>query len=212
MRNNGSTPKVTNCIFWENISGGTSPKEIYNVSSNPTVTFCCIEGGYSGTGNIDQDPELVDPYDGDFHLTCPSPCKDTGSNSVVTEPTDFEGDLRTAYGTVDMGADEFSTHLYWTGDATPGGNGTLKFIGIPGTSPVQLFLGSGVMDPPMTTAYGDWCLQFPLFFQMQLGSMPSSGVLPLPFTLPPDTPAPFSLPFQGGIGMELTNLSVMVVE
>ena len=112
-----------------------------------------------------------------------------------------------------MGADEFYTHLYWTGDATPGGNVALKFVGIPGTSPVQLWLGSGVMDPPMQTKYGDWHLQFPLLVNLGLGAMPSpDGVMALPFTLPPDTPVPLTLPFQAGIGIELTNLNVMEVK
>ncbi len=111
-----------------------------------------------------------------------------------------------------MGADEFYTHLYWTGDATPGGNVSLKFVGLPGTSPVQLWLGSGVMDPPLPTKYGDWYLQFPLLANMGLGAIPTPGVYILPFTFPPNTPTPLSLPFQAGIGTELSNLCVLEVE
>jgi hypothetical protein len=112
-----------------------------------------------------------------------------------------------------MGADEFYTHLYWTGDATPGGSAALKFVGLPGTMPVQLWLGSGVMDPPMHTKYGDWYLKFPLLANLGLGAMPSpDGVMVLPFTLPPDIPVPITLPFQAGIGKELTNLCLLVVE
>ena len=48
---------------------------------------------------------------------------------------------------------------------------------------------------------------------MGLGSIPSpNGVLVLSFILPATTPTPLTLPFQAGIGMELTNLSVMDVE
>ena len=166
-----------------------------------------------GPGIIDADPLFVDPDNGDYHLTFPSPCKDTGDNTAVIELYDFEGDPRIAYGTVDMGADEFYTHLYWTGDATPGGSAALKFVGLPGTAPVQLWLGSGIMDPPMQTKYGEWYLQFPLLANVGLGAIPSpDGVLVLPFTLPPTTPTPLTLPFQAVIGMELTNRSLLDVK
>ena len=179
-------------------------------------TSVYIESGCTlnwGAGMIDADPLFVDKPNDDFHLTWYSPCKNTGDNSAVTELYDFEGDPRIAYGTVDMGMDEFYTHLYWTGDATPGGSAALKFVGLPGTTPVQLWLGSGIMDPPLPTKYGDWYLQFPLLADVVLGPVPSpDGVLVLPFTFPPDTPTPLSLHFQAGVGMKLTNLSVMAVK
>lgn len=223
-----SSPTVVNSIFWDNMApqgpeihvgyGGTTPSTL-------TISHSDVKGGKAsvyveagstlnwGAGMLDADPLFADPAIGDFHLTFPSPCKDTGDNTAVTVPYDFEGDPRIAYGTVDMGADEFYTHLYWTGNATPGGNVALKFVGLPGTSPVQLWLGSGVLDPPWTTKYGDWHLQFPLLANLALGSIPTpEGVLVLPFTFPPDTTTPLSLPFQAGIGLELTNLSLMEVK
>ena len=91
-------------------------------------------------GNIDADPFFVDPSMGDFHLTHQSPCRDAGDNSVATSLADFEGDPRMAWGgTVDIGADEFYTHLYYTGLASPGKEITGKLIGLPGTIPVGLF-------------------------------------------------------------------------
>jgi hypothetical protein len=59
-------------------------------------------------------------------LTFPSPCKDTGDSTAVTERYDFEGDPRIAYGNVDI-----------------------KFVGLPGTAPVGLCIGTGVLDPPI---------------------------------------------------------------
>ena len=225
---NGFYATVVDSIFCNNQASTAGP-EIYigddYWGSSVTIGYSDLTGGLSsvyvatgctlhwGSGMIDADPLFVDPTDGDFHLTCPSPCKDTGDNTSVIEPFDFEGDPRIAYGTVDMGADEFHTHLYWTGDGMPGGSAALKFVGLPGTSPVQLWLGSGVMDPPLPTKYGDWYLQFPLLFQLGLGSIPSpDGVFILPFTFPPDTPTPLSMFFQAGIGTELTNLCVLEVE
>jgi hypothetical protein len=165
-----------------------------------------------GPGNIHFDPLFTDPSNCDFHLTYPSPCKDTGNNNAVTEPYDFEGDPRIAYGTVDMGADEFYTHLYVTGDITPGGNIEGKFIGLPDTAPVGLWFGSGVLDPPMPSMFGYWYLQYPWLGPIILGSIPSpEGVLILPANLPSTPPAPYDLPMQALIGDELTNLCVLEV-
>jgi hypothetical protein len=160
---------------------------------------------------IDADPLFVDSANNDFHLTYPSPCKDTGNNSAVTEPYDFEGDPRIAYRTVDMGADEFYTHLYWTGDATPGGNVELKFVGLPGTTPVDLFFGTGVLDPPWKTKWGDWYLIFPIIGPITMPSIPATGVSIVPGTIPGIFPSPVSIPMQSLIGAELTNLCVLEV-
>ncbi|MFH1999991.1 MAG: hypothetical protein ABIK28_09930 [Planctomycetota bacterium] len=53
-----------------------------------------------------------------------------------------------------MGADEFYPHLYCTGDFMPGGSIEGKFVGLPDTWPVGLFVGSGIMDPPMQAGIG----------------------------------------------------------
>ena len=175
------------------------------VESGSTLTW--------GTGMINANPLFVNAVNGDFHLTYPSPCKDTGDNTAVTEPYDFEGDPRIAYGTVDMGADEFYTHLYWTGNATPGGNVEIKFVGLPGTAPVGLCIGTGVIDPSIPSMWGDWYLQFPIIGPMNLGSITSpEGVLIVPGTIPASPPAPYSLPMQALIGTELTNLCVLEVD
>lgn len=218
---------VTNTILWDN-NAPTGPEMAIGVPTHPsgiTISYSDVKGGKAsvhveygcsldwGAGMIDSDPLFVDSMNGDYHITFPSPCKDTGDSAAVKDLFDFEGDPRIAHRTVDMGGDEFNTHLYWTGDATPGGNAALKFIGLPGTTPVQLWLGSGVLNPPWPTKYGDWYLRFPLLADMALGSIPSpDGVLVFPFTFPANTPTPLTLPFQSGIGMELTNLSVMQVE
>jgi hypothetical protein len=188
-----------------NIIRGNYPSQV--LGAGVMATYCNIEGGWPGAGNIDADPLFVDPAQHDFHITYTSPCKDTGLSTTSGLPDeDFEGDPRIAHGTVDMGADEFYTHLYVTGDATPGGNVEVKFVGIPGTVPVGFWLGAGVLDPPIPSIWGDWYLQFPIFGPVGLWAIPSpDGVLIYPGTIPRLPPAPYSIPMQALIGQELTN-------
>ncbi len=114
MYNNYSSPTLTNCILWNN-----SPDQIENRNnSSPNVTYCNVQGGYTGDGNMgdmpDDDPKFADAASGDFHLLSDSPCIDKGTNFAPALPdTDFDGDDRIIDGdnngtaTVDMGADEF---------------------------------------------------------------------------------------------------------
>jgi hypothetical protein len=201
---------VVNCIFFDD-----TPDEIHNDhTSDVTVTYCCVQGGWSGTGNIDANPLFVDPDKYDLHLTYDSPCRDAGNNLVVNEATDFEGDPRIAWdGTVDMGADEFYNHLYCTGYFTPGGAIEGKLVGLPGSSPVGLFLGSGVMDPPFPTAWGNYHLQAP-WLMIPLVPIPGDGVQVIPARIPATPSAPYDLPMQALIGLQpdsLTNLFVIEV-
>lgn len=104
MYNKYSSPTVTNSILW-----GDLPFEIVNEegSSTPSVTYSDIQGGYTGTGNINNNPMFVAPTTGDFHIQQGSPCIDTGTSSGAPS-TDFEGDPR-PYGTdYDIGADEYA--------------------------------------------------------------------------------------------------------
>ena len=55
-----SDPVITNTIVWGNLMIGEAAA---------SVTYCDIQGGYEGIGNIDQDPLFRDPSAGDFHLT-----------------------------------------------------------------------------------------------------------------------------------------------
>jgi len=107
-----SSPNLINSILWND-----SPEEIYiSFSSSFTVTYSDIEGGFTGTGNIDSDPLFVDPGSGDYHLQSTSPCIDTGDPAF---PLDPDGTI------ADMGAYYF--HQITAPD--PPQNVTIKIIG-----------------------------------------------------------------------------------
>ena len=82
---------ITNTILWDN-----NPNEISGGS--PTVTYSCVKGGWSGIGNINADPQFVDPAGGGFSLMPTSPCIDAGDPA---SPPDCDGSI------ADMGAIPF---------------------------------------------------------------------------------------------------------
>ena len=110
MENWNSSPIVTNCIFWGN--NAPSGPEIGD-SGTSLITYCLVDGGWDGEGNIEGDPLFIDFANDDYHLQPDSPCIDAGTNGAPSIPEkDFEGDLRIIDGddngtaTADMGADE----------------------------------------------------------------------------------------------------------
>jgi len=128
MYNYSGIVTVTNCIFWGNTA--LSGSQFYNETSSPTITYSDVEGGYSGTGNIDADPLFVDANgpddiigtkDDDLRLSFGSLCIDAGDNDAVPSGimTDIKGEPRfvddhfttdTGNGTrpiVDIGAYEY---------------------------------------------------------------------------------------------------------
>ena len=70
-------PVLMNCILWDNtaISGS-------QISGTADVQYSDVEGGYIGTGNIDENPqfELGHPY---YTLLSNSPCINTGNSNAL---------------------------------------------------------------------------------------------------------------------------------
>jgi hypothetical protein len=94
---------IANCIMWD---GGN---EIWNNDgSTITTTYSDVQGGWPGTGNIDADPQFVDPDNGDYRLSPGSPCVDAADNTAVPDgvTTDLDGNPRFVDdpGTVDTGS------------------------------------------------------------------------------------------------------------
>jgi len=207
-----SYPALANSILWNN-----SPEEIYIGIGDVTVDFCDVQGGWPGTGNIDETPSFVDLDSGDFHLNWYSPCRDAGYNGAVSATADYEGDRRIALGRVDMGADEYYYHLYHKGDVIPGASISLRVIGYP-DAPVLLALGSGLLSTPISTEHGDLWLAWPPLWQGTVGIVAPNGLLSFPATVPAGwTPgAEFTLqalvgPWGGPLA-QLTNAETLVVE
>ena len=119
-----STPVLINSILWND-----SPEEIYISSGSVTATYSDIQGGFTGTGNIDSDPLFIDAGSGDYHLQSTSPCIDAGDPA---SPLDPDGTI------ADMGAYYFHHeyngpiwHISTTGsDLTGNGSEQLPFATI----------------------------------------------------------------------------------
>ena len=104
-----ATATITNSVLWDN-----SIDEIYKTGTGyAVVSYSDIEGGYSGSGNINLNPIFASSSD--YHLTFGSLCIDSGTNSPPggLEPNDIEGNSRPFDGDLDsnaitdMGAYEF---------------------------------------------------------------------------------------------------------
>lgn len=204
-------PILINSIVRDN-----STTQIYAYGT-PDVSYCNIEGGWTGTGNIDADPLFADAANGDYHLTVGSPCMESGNRSAPgADGTDMEGDPRTHGFAPDMGADEFYKHLYHVGTVEPGNTLVLKVAGPPGVS-CTLGYSATLRETPLSTTYGDLWLEFPLI-RTSLGVIPTDGILVYQTTAPGFWQPGEVRPLQaligpvGNPGSTLTNLNVLEVE
>ena len=109
-----SSASIKNSILWADLIAGkiaeipetdNLPNLLDGDSSELTVTYSCIQGGYEGTGNIDQDPLFIEAGSGIFYLAPESPCLDSGT-SEKAHPEDILGTLRPQLNGIDMGAFE----------------------------------------------------------------------------------------------------------
>ena len=83
--------RLINTIVYKNTGG-----EVTNDADSTwsaTANNCDIQGRYSGTGNIDVNPQFANASKGDFHLKPGSPCSGAGT-SVGAPATDKDGTPR----------------------------------------------------------------------------------------------------------------------
>jgi len=203
-----SLPVVTNNIIWNSRGRDT-------ISGPMDVNFCNVSESCPGVGNISIDPGFIQDYNADLHITCDSPCRDAGYNEapgLEEIDLDFEGDPRIANGQIDIGADEFGSHLYYV----RGSYHTIRVTGLPGMSPVYVIQGSGVRNPPLSTPYGDLYIRDPALHIYDFGAITSKGTLVVPFRKPSFFQSGAEYYYQALIGPRdhqdsvLTNLLLLI--
>ncbi len=109
IANDNSSPNITNCIIWDNNS------DMFNQgTSNPQVTYSCVENSYVGIGNISDDPLFTSNSISDFYLQFNSPAINAGINDSIPIGVieDANSNERILNGVVDMGAYELSGIIY----------------------------------------------------------------------------------------------------
>ena len=113
---------MNNCIM----RNGTD--QIVNIDdSQITLTFCNVEGGFTGQGNIDADPLFTNPGNGQYLLGAGSPCIDAGDNTAVPADSfdiDEDGDSTEAI-PFDLGRQDRFRDDPLTSDT---GNGTAPVV------------------------------------------------------------------------------------
>jgi parallel beta-helix repeat protein len=125
----GGEPVILNTIIYYN---GRDPVTAQIACDAAFVSYCNVEGGFAGMGNIDADPKFIttglwtapndptlpaipgDPVavwiHGDYHLQSDSPCIDTGDPTFNLDGiwTDVDGQPRVVGESTDIGCDEVS--------------------------------------------------------------------------------------------------------
>ena len=127
----GDGVDMTNTIVW-----GNDRYQIRTDESVPVVSFCDVQGGYPGQGNIDADPCFFAPssgagpdYDGasaNWTLRSSSPCINSGTEIYLPE-TDLAGSQRIYSDIVDIGAYENQSDLPLI-TVTPSGTADAGFV------------------------------------------------------------------------------------
>ncbi len=82
---NGGTAVITNSIIF-----GNSPLEL---SEEMDASYCDIEDGREGEGNIDVNPLFTDADGGDFSLDQNSECIDAGQENATHDPDESRADM-----------------------------------------------------------------------------------------------------------------------
>jgi len=223
---------VANSIFWDNVAVD-GPELWVGDSTHPAtlaISYSDVDGAQNslhvesgcssnwGAGMVNVDPDFIEPIYGDYHICWNSPLRDVGDNSAAGLPqTDCDGNPRVALTTTDIGADEYYYALYCVEDPIPGQLLKLKIIGYP-NAPAAIALGTGVLDPPVTTKHGDLYLPTPFANFWNYGKIGARGFWYLAYSIHPSHYQGEEFPFQalvgpwGGAWTRLTNLKMLVVE
>ena len=107
--------QVTSTVVW-----GNTAYQVLAYEALATVSYCDVQGGYAGEGNINVDPAFFDPTPGvgpdydaasaNWTLKGSSPCINAGSETVYADD-DLAGNPRIYSDVVDIGAYENQSDL-----------------------------------------------------------------------------------------------------
>ncbi len=114
-------PSLRNTIIRGNVASRDSSISLLNTSTEVEVAYSDVEGGWPGTGNIDEAPLFADAL---YHLAAGSPCIDTGDPDAAYDDQCFPPSQGTARN--DMGAYGGPLACAWpqgsAGVSRPGGD------------------------------------------------------------------------------------------
>jgi len=137
IRSDESSTTITSSILWKNESVIWS--EIFVESGSLLITYSDIEGGWTGTGNIDADPLFTG--EDDFHLGTGSPCIDAGDPDPSYDDLCFPPSMGTEHN--DMGAYGGPMACWWASpDFSPGvycGAPSIRKYSVNRTSPSSTY-------------------------------------------------------------------------
>lgn len=85
--NNNSAPRLISCIVYSNNDDAIAPV------GSAIVTHSNIQGGHSGLGNINLNPQFVSVGSNNFRLLANSPCIDAGDSMAIADELSKDIDL-----------------------------------------------------------------------------------------------------------------------
>ena len=166
-------------------------------------TYCDIEGGFSGLGNFDLDPQLVSLLGRDYHLNAGSPCIDAG-DPLILDPDGTPSDVgafrfQTLYTRSNTRVSDWSAPSWPELSSVVGGRVVLQILGstadahqgfavlgsVSGTTPgFSLF---GQIVPLNFDPYTSYTIANPNngLLANSLGTLDASGRAQTVLTLPP---------------------------
>ena len=157
---------LVNSILWGN-SAGSGGVQIYTEEGASPVlaTYSDIQGGWSGTGNLDTDPLFVDAdgadnvagtADDNLHLRAGSQAINAGNNAAVPAgvTTDLDGNPRIVSGVVDMGGYESPYQRWHVNNDGAAGNGCASWADA--CPDLQTALGQAVGGDEIWVAEGTY--------------------------------------------------------
>ncbi|MCK4358002.1 MAG: right-handed parallel beta-helix repeat-containing protein, partial [Candidatus Cloacimonetes bacterium] len=88
-----SSAEIKNTILWAN-----NPQNYAEIVGDlVVVSYCDIQNGFPGTGNISQDPLFENPANENYHLTLQSPCINAGAPDSNLDPDGTIADIGYLY-------------------------------------------------------------------------------------------------------------------